>query len=396
MRVLLIILSLVVSITSFAKLSEQSKFYLLTCAIGDEVYTQFGHSALRVVDPVQGKDITFNWGMFEFSDDPVDFNYKFAKGRLPYYMDVTDTKYFLGEYAYFQREVRQQELNLTLEQKNTIWKLLEINALPENIHYQYDFFYDNCSTRIRDIFEKALGDDLVWARHPEADEHTFREMIDVGFKSHPWLDFGIDLVLGYKTDWKVDNENLMFNPFYMEDIFRESQVRINGQLQNLMLEEKVIVPGIQRSEESDESFTPIVMAVAVLVVTLIFAFFRLDILLKTWASILFLLTGILGIILFFMWFQTDHAATKGNLNLLWANPLWLILMVVVWVKKWQSRFASTYLYLSIGMLALVLFFLMLPQEFNPASRILIINWAVLFYFFYRNQIMKEKKDQISL
>lgn len=383
------------SILSFAQLSDQSKFYLLTCEVGDEVYTQFGHSALRIVDPGQGKDITFNWGMFEFSDDPIDFNYKFAKGRLPYYMDVTATKYFLGEYAYFQREVRQQELNLTLDQKNEIWKLLEINALPENIHYQYDFFYDNCSTRIRDIFKKALGEDLIWGIHPEADQHTFREMIDVGFQSHPWLDFGIDLVLGYKTDWKVDNKNLMFNPFYMEDIFRESQVKINGQLQNLMIDEKVIVPGIERTEEHDEWFTPVIMAVFVLVITLIFAFFRLDVLLRTWATVLFLFTGLLGVVLLFMWFWTDHSATKGNLNLLWANPLWLILMVVVWVKRWQARFASTYLYLALGMLALVLFFLMLPQEFHPASRILIINWAVLFYFFYRNQIMEEKKNQMS-
>jgi hypothetical protein len=396
MRNVLIALSLLLTLSSFGQLTENSKFYLLTCEVGDEVYTQFGHSALRIKDPQAGMDITFNWGMFEFTDDPVDFNYKFAKGRLPYYMDVTETKYFLGEYAYFNREVRQQELNLTVAQKTEIWKLLEINALPENLHYQYDFFFDNCATRIRDIFEKALGDDLTWSKHPEEGEHTFREMIDQGFQSHPWLDFGIDLVLGYKIDAKVDNRNLMFNPFYMEDIFELSQIETQNGKQNLVLSSEVIVPGIERSEASGEWFTPVVMTVIVLVITLIFAFFKLDVLLKSWASILFLLTGVLGVLLFFMWFQTDHSATKGNLNLLWANPLWLVLMVAIWIKKWQAKLASTYLYLSLGMLALVLFFLMLPQEFHPASRILIVNWAVLFYFFYRNQILKEKQDQKSV
>lgn len=395
MKLINSIILIFVGLAAYSQLSEQSKFYLLTCEVGDEVYTQFGHSALRIVDPASNMDVTFNWGMFEFSDDPVDFNYKFAKGRLPYYMDVSETKYFLGEYAYFKREVRQQELNLTFDQKNKIWELLEINALPENLHYQYDFFFDNCATRIRDIFENALGDDLKWGTHPEANEHTFREMIDVGFQSHPWLDFGIDLVLGYKIDQKVNNENLMFNPFYMEEIFATSQVRINGQMQSLVIAEEVIVPGVVRTEGHEGWLTPVVMTVIILIITLVFAFFRLNTLLRAWASILFLFTGVLGIVLFFMWFQTDHVATKGNLNLLWANPLWLIMLVLIWIKKWQSRLASTYLYLSLGMLALVLFFLMLPQEFHPASRVLIVNWTVLFYFFYRNQIMEEKKNQIS-
>ncbi len=392
MRNLIILLALVCSLPAMSQLSDKSKIYLLTCEVGDEVWSQFGHSALRVTDPSSGTDITFNWGMFEFGDD---FTYKFAKGKLPYYMDVSGTNDFLGEYAYFKREVRQQELNLTIEQKNKVWEQLQINALPENKYYQYDFFFDNCATRIRDILKKALGDDLVWVNHPEADKHTFREMIDVGFQSHPWLDFGIDLVLGYKIDGKVDNQNLMFNPFYMEEIFELSQVKVNGETQNLVLSNEVIVPGIERSEEADGWFTPVVMTVFILVITLVFAFFRLDMLLKTWASILFFTSGILSVVLFFMWFQTDHVATKGNLNLLWANPLWLFLVVAIWIKKWQAKLASTYLYLSLGMLALVLFFLMLPQEFHAAARILIVNWAILFYFFYRNQIMKEKKDQLS-
>lgn len=373
-----------------AQLSDQSKFYLLTCEVGDEVWSQFGHSALRIKDPEKNMDISFNWGMFEFSDDQVDFNLKFAQGRLPYYMDVSETKYFLMEYDYFKREVTQQELNLTLEQKNKIWELLQINAQPDNLYYQYDFFFDNCATRIRDIFKNALGDDLIWGEHAEANQFTFREMIDVGFQSHPWLDFGIDLVLGYRIDDQVTNENLMFNPFYLADIFDGSKIKINGEFQNLVLSEEVIVNGVVRTEDHDAFFTPVVMAVVILIITLIFAFFNLIPLLKVWATLLLFILGLLGVVLVFMWFGTDHYATKGNLNLLWANPLWLLLLIVIWIKKWQIELATTYLYLSIGMLALVLFFLMLPQEFHPASRILIINWAVMFYFFYRNQISKEK------
>lgn len=393
MRILQLILILCLAIgNANAQLSEQSKMYLLTCDVGDEVWSQFGHSALRVVDPSAGIDMSFNWGMFEFSDDEMDFNYKFAKGRLPYYMDASPTQQFLYEYQYFKREVRQQELNLTLEQKNKVWSLLKENALPENKYYRYDFFFDNCATRIRDILEKAMGPDLVWGVHPETGEHTFREMIDVGFQSHPWLDFGIDLVLGYRIDQKVDNKDLMFNPFYMEQIFDLSQVKTSNGEENLVISEDVIVPGIDRSAESDMTLTPIVLSVSILVISLVFAFFNLQVMLRIWTTLWLFVFGVLGIVLLFMWVGTDHYATKGNLNLLWANPLWLLLIVVVWVRKWQSKMASTYLYLSLGMLALVLFFLMLPQEFHPASRIFIVNWAVVFYFFYRNQILKEKKD----
>ncbi|CAG5078207.1 Lnb N-terminal periplasmic domain-containing protein [Parvicella tangerina] len=397
MKKMLIILSLLLNLLSFAQLSENSKIYLITCEVGDEIYTQFGHSALRVVDPASGQDITFNWGVFEVPEDQVDFMYKFAKATLPYYMDVTSTKQFVYPYWEIEkREVRQQELNLNLEQKNKIWKMLQTNALPENKYYKYDFFFDNCATRIRDIFNEALGQDIIWAEHPEAGEHTFREMIDQGYASHPWLDFGIDLVLGYRIDQQVNNMNLMFNPFYMEEIFEESQIQTGSGLQNLVLSNEIVTPGTKRSEASGVWFTPLVLTISILVITLIFAFFRLDVLLKIWASLLLFITGLLGILLIFMWVGTDHVATKGNLNLLWANPLWLVLMVLLWVKKWQVKLASTYLYLSLGMLALVLFFLMLPQEFHVGSRVLIINWTILFYFFYRNQIMKEKKDQTSL
>ncbi|MCB9189721.1 MAG: DUF4105 domain-containing protein [Flavobacteriales bacterium] len=396
MKKITLLVLLLLSLSSFAQLSENSKMYLITCEVGDEIYTQFGHSALRVVDPVMGQDITFNWGVFDIPDDEVDFMYKFAKATLPYKMDVSTTNEFVFPYyKYEKREVRQQELNLTLDQKNKIWKLLEENALPENKYYKYDFFFDNCATRIRDIFDKALGDELIWAKHAEADKYTFREMIDVGFQSHPWLDFGIDIVLGYKIDKKVSNANLMFNPFYMEEIFEASQIKTPQGVQNLVLSDEIIAPGISRTEDSGIWFTPIIFSALILIVTLILAFLQLEVLLKIWTSLLLFLTGVLGIVLFFMWFQTEHVATKGNLNLLWANPLWLILMILIWVKKWQAKLASTYLYLSLGMLALVLFFLMLPQEFHAASRVFIINWAVVFYFFYRNQIMKEKSDHKS-
>ena len=375
--------AILISIVSHAQLSESANVYLLTCDIGDEVYEQFGHSAIRLVDPINDIDLCFNWGMFEFGDDEFEFNMKFAQGRLDYYMAVEPTEVFLYIYQQTQRKVVQQELNLTLEQKNKLFELLKENSKEENRFYKYDFFYDNCATRIGDFVKLLLGENVVFAELEKETQQTFRQLIDKGFQTHPWTDFGIDLVLGYTLDQKVSNDDIMFSPIYMSRIFEDSQIKTEKGMENLVLSNEVIVKGIQRKETSDTFFTPLVATIFVIVVTVILAFFKLEIAFKIWTSLLFLVLGVLGALLLFMWFGTDHVATKGNLNLIWANPLLLVLMILIWFKKVHQRWSKIYLVLAFMMFALILFFLMLPQEFHPASRLLIINMALQFYVLHK-------------
>ena len=158
---ILIIGFLFSSIAVQSQLSDQSKVYLLTCDVGDEIYEQFGHSAIRILDPINGIDQCYNWGMFEFGEDEFEFNMKFAKGSLDYFMAVEPLEYFLYPYQVTKREVIQQELNLTLELKNKLWNLLIENAKPENTNYCYGFFFDNCVTRISDLLKLLLEDNLV-------------------------------------------------------------------------------------------------------------------------------------------------------------------------------------------------------------------------------------------
>ena len=371
-----------------AQLSENSSVYLLTCDIGDEVYEQFGHSAIRLVDPVNDIDLCFNWGMFEFGDDEFEFNMKFAQGRLDYYMAVEPTEVFLYIYQQTQRKVFQQELNLTLEQKNKLFELLKENSKEENKFYKYDFFYDNCATRIADFVKLLLGENVVFAELEKETQQTFRQLIDKGFQTHPWTDFGIDLVLGYAIDQEVSNDEIMFSPIYMSRIFEDSKIKTSNGTENLVLSNEVIVEGYKRKETSDTFFTPLVATIFVIVVTVTLAFFKLEIAFKMWTSILFLVLGILGVLLLFMWFGTDHVATKGNLNLIWANPLLLVLMILIWFKKVHQRWSKIYLVLAFIMFALILFFLMLPQEFHPASRLLIINMALQFYVLHKFSLNK--------
>ena len=200
------------NLNTSAQLSENAQVSLLTCAEGEDIYSLFGHSAIRIKDPSNNIDNCYNWGMFEFDEDQVEFATKFTKGRLKYYMDEQYFTEFMWEYDYFQRTVKEQVLNLTHKQKAEIWEALQENYLPENRVYKYDFFFDNCATRIRDILQNVLGENLVLKSHPNENEFSLRELLNNTVDHMPWLGFGMDLALGSKVDVLANNNKMMFLP----------------------------------------------------------------------------------------------------------------------------------------------------------------------------------------
>ena len=196
---------------------------LLTCDPGEEIYSLFGHSALRIQNPSQSINWVIN-SLFEFNENQIQFGYDFAKGRLNYYMGIQEMSTFIYEYNYYKRGVREQKLNLSNTYKNKLIKLIQENYRPEKRKYKYEFFYDNCSSRIRDIILISIGDELKWTKHPDANKYTYRQIIHQYLKYDPWLELGIDLVLGSKIDVMVDNKSLMFLPHYLESIIDQSTI----------------------------------------------------------------------------------------------------------------------------------------------------------------------------
>ena len=181
----------------FIKNVNHSKISILTCDPGTEIYSLFGHSALRIKNSKNNLDFVVNWGLFEFSENQFQFGYDFAKGRLNYYMGLQSMSNFIMEYASSKRGVREQVLNLNNDEKLKLLSLIEENYRPENRSYRYEFFYDNCSSRIRDLLIKVYGDKLKF-HNSKANKFTFREIIHEYLKYHPWLELGIDLVLEKK------------------------------------------------------------------------------------------------------------------------------------------------------------------------------------------------------
>jgi hypothetical protein len=391
MKLFAILTSLIITLSCLGQLSPEAKVYLLTCDPGDEIYTQFGHSAIRITDKQADIDLCFNWGMFEFDEDEFEFNMKFARGRLPYYMDIQSFVGFMAEYQYFQRAVRQCELNLTHEQKNELWLALQENYKPENRTYAYDFFFDNCASRIRDFFVKIIGKELTFGIHPDAGKRTYRSIVNEYIISHPWTLFGINLVLGARIDVPVTNENLMFLPMYMEAIFKTSNITINGQQEPFVINNVILLQGEPERNINTELFSPNVIAWGIFCLTLFFMFTKMQRVLSVFGSTLFFFAGVLGIVLLLMWIATDHQATKDNYNLLWANPLFVFIPIITGFKKLYNRMHSFFRGLTIYFLAIILLWIILPQDFDFPTKGFMLSMGLIAYSWSKNTAQFRKK-----
>ncbi|MEI7502316.1 MAG: DUF4105 domain-containing protein, partial [Paludibacter sp.] len=201
-------------------ISDSAVISLITCSPGQEVYSIFGHTAIRVKDATTGVDIVFNYGVFSF--DIEHFYYKFIKGETDYQLGVYNTSVFLPEYAERKSMVWEQVLNLTPTEKRRIISALENNYKPENRIYRYNFAFDNCSTRPRDKITSAM---LGFVKFQTAsDSKTFRQWIGVYTGSDTWLKFGIDLIFGLEADKTTTVNESMFLPEVLMTEFQSAQV----------------------------------------------------------------------------------------------------------------------------------------------------------------------------
>jgi hypothetical protein len=356
------------------RLSSSAKISLITCDVGNEIYSLFGHTAIRISDPEKNIEEIYNYGTFDGFED--NFELKFAQGKLNYWLSKQTLENFLMEYEYYNRTVYQQTLNLTNDEVNTIYAFLLENFKPENRKYQYEFFYDNCATRVRDVFQNVLGSSIIWNNHPWHNQYTFRQLIARDLVKAPFTHLGIDLVLGKKIDVNVSTQKLMFHPIYMMETFDLAERKLGGKTEKLVTEKIILFQGISSNVSSTNS--PLYVAWSLFFLAAILTFFRLNKIGYVFDFSLSYIFGLLGIVLLLMWFATDHSATKYNFNLLWASPL-LLLFPILYKKQSKQGFA---------LLTALLFFVfagafILPQEFNSAVIPLVLALGLRYFHNYR-------------
>lgn len=395
-KFLIIIFLLLIGIfqEEYFALAQNYRISLLTCDPGEELYSAFGHNAVRVLDEDSGRDIVFNYGTFDF--DTPNFYMKFARGKLDYMLSVSTYEQFVLHYRYLQRGVREQVLDLSPEQTLRAVQFLQTNYKPENRFYRYDFFFDNCATRIRDMMEMVLGEQLVWAENGDSPDKSFRNLVDEYVYPLPWADFGIDLALGSVIDRKATEREKQFLPDYMEDAFSKARIVGDGPSRPLVRSSSIVLD-IEAPLGGGSYFNPYLLfwLLTILGTVLTYMGFKRKKLYIGMDVFMFGILGAVGLVIVFLWFFTDHSATLYNWNLLWAFPLHLVLVFGL-MQPYPAEWVRKYLLFALIMAdAAVVFWVLGWQSFHPSILplllLIILRTNYLYYNLERLKLLERNK-----
>lgn len=353
-------------------LSPEAKVSILTSEPYEgEVFTLYGHAALRLNDPARNLDYVFNYGIFSF--DKPNFVYRFAKGETDYMLGVMKYADYIAEYQMRGSRVTEQVLDLAPAEVERIWGALLKNYEPENRVYRYNFFFDNCATRPARLVEANVLGKVEYRWQPE--EKTFRDMINHCTRNHAWLTFGCDLVLGSLTDRIASPHEMMFLPDYLKEAMASAVLIDKEGNERPLVKETHVTEALPAEEAPAEWLTPTVCAYALLLVVGLLTYrewkrrchyYSLD-------AVLFLMAGLAGCVVYFIAFLSEHPATWPNWNIAWLHPFQLLVVPFSAVKKARSmgywyhfiNFAATTLMLAGGAF--------LPQHMNTAFIPLILT-----------------------
>lgn len=340
--------------------TSRLRISILTCGVGDELYSSFGHTGVRIVDSVNHTDEVYNYGTFNFSPD---FYKEFVRGKLLYYLDKSSFNDFMITYVEEKRNVQEQVLDIPGDRKRAIFTYLENNLLPENKSYKYDYFFDNCATRVRDIFPKVLGPEFYFGEVLNGKKISYRKIMNQYLVNKHWERFGMNLLLASPTDSIMTDEGSMFLPDFIHQGLVHAKYRGNHVVSSdaTILDHKHVFTSTLNG--------PLWTMIGLLILTALSFLVRSFNYLKSVLRFLILLvTGLLGILMLVMWLGTDHRACSNNYNILWAIPINVIIAFIAHKKRfWLKIYALAAISLLIVSLAVHLIgFQQLPLiELSP-------------------------------
>lgn len=371
--------------------SDNLRISILTCSAGQEIYSMYGHSAIRIQDKTEGHDWVFNYGTFDFNTP--NFTLKFMKGQLPYALSVTTYENFMYEYRATNRSVIAYPLALDNTQTSAIYEALLTNMSPENRFYAYDFFYDNCATRILDILENVVMVDTNILQ--QSAQMSFRDGIKKYHSTWKWTDFGIDLIIGKGADCTMTQRQSTFLPYYLTEIVH--RLTYGDQISPIVVEEPYVLFSSSSSHETNTSLMQIwrpemVFGFLFVLEVLAWLLLKIEKLSQTylkWYDLTWLgIITIGNVLLIFMWWGTDHLATKDNFNLLWMSPIPIVAIILAGNSPRMATFVWM-IYgalVAISILTAAQIITWIPQYFHPA--VVWIGLIILIKIFRQIQRIK--------
>lgn len=362
--------------------ADSLEISLLTCSPHEEIYSLYGHTALRCKDLKTSEDWVFNYGIFSFKK-PF-FALRFTLGITDYELGVMSFSTFKREYIKYGSQVVEQVLNLTETEKQNLYDALKINSLPKNKTYRYNFFYDNCTTRARDMVERFVKGEIKYA-YDDTYAPTYRQIIHEHTVGHPWAAFGNDLCLGAKADIATTPIQQQFIPGKLMHDFDRAQIYSYGTYRPLVKARNIVVePGVQIIEK-DFPFSPSQCAYILLVLSVAIAFieYKQRRSYKIWDVILMLTTGIAGLIVLALFFS-EHPTTSTNLQILILNPITLFFIPQV-IKGRKDT------YWKLSMYMILLFFIgTFFQDYAEGMEVVALS-LLTRCFTHRKSVFKKDK-----
>ena len=355
--------------------SEGVRFSLLTCTPGTDAYAHFGHTAILAVDERTGKRDVYNYGCFDSSQK--NFVLNFIKGDTNYLLEAESERFFLWRYSENGNGVTQQELNLTEEEALRLKSLLEENVRPENQTYLYNWLYDNCTERARDVIAGAVGGTIVYERKER--NVTAREMLHEKLRNAPWLCLGIDLLLGEEIDTVIGRRTQMFIPdYYKSEIDSAVIVAANGERRPLVKATSIMLEESEKNRETPSPLSPVVVFSALLFAAVLLS--AMDVRRRkssVWFDMLLhTAQGLAGIVIAYLFFFSKHPAVDSNWQVVLFNPLALCYaawMVTCAMKGKTNRLAIANLAVCLGF---VIIMLTVRQSFHPAVWLMALTLLV--------------------
>jgi len=341
-------------------LTEAAQISVITCGpTPNELYAAFGHSAIRVFDPYQQVDFAYNYGVFDF--DQPNFYLNFARGYLYYKLGVYHYPHFRDYYISNNRYIHEQILELTTEQKQKVFEYLEWNTKPENQTYRYDYFYNNCATKIRDVFAETLKEQVRFDGSFIKTDYTIRELTDLYLGPQPWGDLGIDICLGLPMDKKATPYEYMFLPDYIEYSFDNATLNSRPIVRQKVSVYEAIPEGIPFS-----FFHPWIVFGLFLLITVSLTYYdwKRKKLSRWFDTTVFSVVGWVGVLLLLLWTATDHQAAARNFNLLWAFPFHVITAILLLRTQSPAWLIKYFQVTSILLAITLLSWFLLPQQLN--------------------------------
>ena len=370
------------------RLSAESEITVMTMGpYQGELYSAFGHSAFHVIDSVNNIDWVYNYGVFNFRQE--NFYLNFAKGKTLYQLGLSYYKPFREGYVNQDRSVREQYLNLSQDEKQAFFDFLQKNYKPENREYLYNYVYDNCATKIRDVVEAVFPQQVTFGVETAGQGKTIRHLMHDYLDYQPWGTLGIDIGLGLQIDKEAPDYDYMFLPDYVFDAFSTATIVTNG-VEKSLVKETVIVHSPGNLEIQNGWLTPLNFFVLLFFIGGFITHLNMKRGKRTrWLDgLIFGFAGIAGFWLVFLWAGTLHLST-WNLDLLWAIPFHLPVVFMLRSVQWKKRLAMYFKIVWIWYALLLLAWAILPGQINMA--LVPFTLLLLLRAFYISWDLKKAK-----